>query len=350
MKAEHFMIREIREGPPSFRETLESLPNMESLAGEILSRYRCLLTCSSGSSHHAGLCLSYAASRLAGVEAYSVLSSEYSEHIHSFIGKEHLLVAISQSGESADTLRAARLASAKGVDILAITAAPASTLGSMARYVLNVRCGVERAVPATKSFMAQLAAVYSLALGLASPRLGAGELGGLRGELAGLPDLLSRVVDGSEELAVRCAKEMAELREAFLLGQGPSYIAALEASLKLKETCGVHAEAYSVREFRHGPISLLDRGVACFLIVPPEPGDSLDVFERVAAEARSLGVYTMTLSHEGGVAGSDLTLPRTSHVFATAVEVAPFQLLAYYLALEKSLDPDRPRLLKKVVQ
>jgi glucosamine--fructose-6-phosphate aminotransferase (isomerizing) len=344
------MIREIREGPAVFRETLEALSAIDGLWGEISSRYRCLVTCSSGSSHHAGLCLSYAASRLAGIEAYSVQASEYSEHIHNFLQRDHLLVAISQSGESVDTVRAARLASSKNVDVLALTSVPASTLGSLARYVVEARCGVERAVPATKSFMAQLAAVYSLALGLASAKHGAGRTGSVREDLTMLPILLEQTIDRSEGLMQRQAKRLANVRHAFILGYGPSYIAALEASLKLKETCGIHAEAYSIGEFRHGPISLLDSDAACIFIAPPEPGDYLEVFEKVAAEAVSADSQTLMLSHEGGGLGADLSLPKIAHVFATAVEVVPFQLLAYYTALEKGLDPDRPRRLRKVVQ
>ncbi|GBC71447.1 Glutamine--fructose-6-phosphate aminotransferase [isomerizing] [Candidatus Calditenuaceae archaeon HR02] len=347
MTASHYMIREIREGPAAFRETLEALSVMGVPSDEIGARYRRIITCSSGSSHHAGLCLSYAASRIAGIEAYSVHASEYSEHVHNFLQRGHLLVAISQSGESVDTVRAARLASAKGVDVLALTSVPDSTLGSLARYVVVVKCGVERAIPATKSFMAQLAAVYSLAFGLAPARLVADSL---REDLSKLPGLLGQTIDRSEELMQRQAKKLASVRHAFILGYGPSYIAALEASLKLKETCGIHAEAYSIGEFRHGPISLLDSDVACMFITPPEPGDYLDVFEKVATEALSSGSQIMMLSHEGGGLGADVTLPRISHVLATAVEVVPFQLLAYYTAVEKGLDPDRPRRLRKVVQ
>lgn len=350
MTASHHMIQEIHEGPAAFRETLEALSVVGVLSGEISSRYRCLVTCSSGSSHHTGLCLSYAASRLAGIEAYSAQASEYSEHVHNFLQRDHLLVAISQSGESVDTVRAARLASSKSVDVLALTSVPDSTLGSLARYVIEVRCGVERAVPATKSFMAQLAAVYSLTLGLASTRLGVSEVGSIKEDLARLPRLLEQTIDRFEELMRRQAKRLAGVRHAFILGYGPSYIAALEASLKLKETCGIHAEAYSIGEFRHGPISLLDSDAACIFITPPEPGDYLEVFEKVAAEASSSGSQTVMLSHEGGGLAADLSLPRIAHVLATAVEVVPFQLLAYYTAVERGLDPDRPRRLRKVVQ
>lgn len=347
LSASHYMIQEIREGPIAFRETLEALIATGVPLGEIGSSYRCIVTCSSGSSHHAGLCLSYSASKLAGIEAYSVQASEYSEHVHNFLGRKHLLVAISQSGESVDTVRAARLASAKGVDILALTSVPNSTLGSLARYVVEARCGVERAIPATKSFMAQLAAVYYFTLGLASTRRGADSL---REELAKLPSLLEQAIEGSEEIMQRQARRLRGVTHAFILGYGPSYLAALEASLKLKETCGIHAEAYSIGEFRHGPISLLDSSVACIFILPPEPGDYLEVFEKVAAEASSSGSPTVTLSHEDGGLRADVALPRIAHVLATAVEVVPFQLLAYYTAVEKGLDPDRPRRLKKVVQ
>ncbi|MEM2952084.1 MAG: SIS domain-containing protein [Nitrososphaerota archaeon] len=346
----HYMIREIREGPASFRETLESLAGVEDVAREIVSRYKCIVTCSSGSSHHAGLSLCYAASRLAGFEAYSVQAAEYSEHLHNILHGGHLLVAISQSGESVDTLRAARLASGRGVDVLAVTAFPQSTLASLARFVVGVRYGVERAVPATKSFMAQLAAAYSLALGLALARFGRGGVEGFRGELARLPDSLAEVVGLSEGFVRGLARELAGMRHVFLLGYGPSYIAALEASLKLKETSGIHAEAYSIREFRHGPISLLDKDVACVFIIPPEPGDCLEVFEGVGAEAEASGSHATVISHKGLDVEADLVLPGTAHAFATAVEVVPFQLLAYYTALEKSLDPDRPRRLRKVVQ
>lgn len=350
MTHSYWMIGEIREGPAAFRETLGVLDEVDSIACEVLSRYRCIVTCSSGSSHHAGLCLSYAVSRLAGLESFSTLSSEYSEHIHSFLGKDHLLVAISQSGESADTVRASRLASEKGVDILAITGRRDSALGSLARYVVEVRGGVERAVPATKSFLAQLAAVYSLAVGLASARSRDVEVEEARRELARMPEALERALELSDRVMGGLSSVFSKTGHVFILGYGPSYVAALEAALKLKETCGIRAEAYSVREFRHGPISLLGRDTACIFIIPPDPGDTLEVFERVATTAESTGTKLMTFSHEESGAASELLLPRTLHVFATAVEVVPFQLLAYYTALERALDPDSPRLLSKIVK
>ncbi|MEM0444381.1 MAG: SIS domain-containing protein [Nitrososphaerota archaeon] len=351
MASGSYMIREIREGPAAFRETLGALGDIDSLSGEIVSRYRRIVTCSSGTSHHAGLSLSYAASRLAEVESFSTLSSEYSEHVHNFLRRDHLMIAISQSGESVDTLRAARLASEKGVDVLAISGSRGSSLGSLARYFVEARSGVERAVPATKSFMAQLAAAYSLALGLATARGIGGELEEARKELSRQPQVLQQAIELLEPFAERLSKELSGKEHVFVLGYGPSYIAALEAALKLKETCRLHAEAYSVREFRHGPISLLSSHAACVLIIPPEPGDTLEIFDKVASTARSAGALTIILSHlEWAGLASDILLPMTKHVFASAVEVVLFQLLAYYTALEKSLDPDSPPLLSKIVR
>jgi len=350
MTQEYYMVREVREGPSAFESTIEALPQIVEISREVATLYRCLLVCGSGTSYHAGVSLCYAASRLTGLESHPVPSSEFSEHAYHFLGRHHLLVAFSQSGESVDTLRAARLASEKGVDVLAVTGRRESMLGSLAKYLIEVRSGVERAIPATKSFMAQLAAAYSLALGIAA---GVGRLDvaeEARRELARLPDALHRTLDLSERFAEELSGEIIAKKRVFILGYGPSYPAALEASLKLKEAGGVHAEAYSAREFRHGPLSLLGSEAALISIVPPEPGDTLQIFEQVCETARSTGAQVLIVSHGGAGPPPDLSLPPTLHELATAVEVVPFQLLAYYTAVKKSYNPDRPPLLSKVVR
>lgn len=349
MGSEGYAIyREIWEGPAVYRETLEALGNLDDLAANILKRYRAIIACSCGSSHHAGLALCYAASRLAGLTAYAVQASEYPAYAHHHVGSEHLLVAISQSGETGDTIRAARMAREKGVRVLAITGGAGSSLAGLADHVLPVGGGAERAVPATKSFVAQLAACYAFASALS--RAAGGQ--DLVQELQAQPEMLQETLSRSESFAREYAESLAAVRGLFILGYGPSFIAALEASLKLKETCGIHAEAYSIWEFRHGPISLLDGERPCIMIVPPRPGDSLEAFEKVSATARGAGARVLLVSHSPlrMDVSETLTIPETRGEFATALEVAPFQLLAYYTALRRGLDPDRPRLLTKVVR
>jgi len=342
------IYREIWEGPAAYRETLEALGNLDDLAANILKRYRAIIACSCGSSHHAGLALCYAASRLAGLTAYAVQASEYPAYAHHHVGSEHLLVAISQSGETGDTIRAARMAREKGVRVLAITGGAGSSLAGLADHVLPVGGGAERAVPATKSFVAQLAACYAFASALS--RAAGGQ--DLVQELQAQPEMLQETLSRSESFAREYAESLAAVRSLFILGYGPSFIAALEASLKLKETCGIHAEAYSIWEFRHGPISLLDGERPCIMIVPPRPGDSLEAVEKVSATARGAGARVLLVSHSPlrMDVSETLIIPETRREFATTLEVAPFQLLAYYTALRRGLDPDRPRLLTKVVR
>ncbi len=342
------MYREIWEGPRAYRETIESLGSLAPIAEEVLASHKALLTCSCGSSHHAGLALCYAASRLSGFASYAVQASEYPVYAHHHLGREHLLAALSQSGETSDTIRAVRMARQRGVKVMAVTGRVESSLARLADYVLATRGGVERAVPATKSFISQLAACYAFASAMS---LASGGVD-LFPELQRQPGLFEEALAASEGFAKERARQFSQIRSVFLLGYGPSFIAALEASLKLKETCGIHAEAYSVWEFRHGPISLLDSEKACIMILPPSPSEAAEAFEKVYATARGVGATVLTVSHSPtDTFGPDiLVLPRAREEFATAVEVAPFQLLSYYTALEKSLDPDRPRLLTKVVQ
>jgi glucosamine--fructose-6-phosphate aminotransferase (isomerizing) len=342
------MYREIWEGPAAYRETLEGLGSLDDLAGSILKLYRAIIACSCGSSHHAGLALCYAASRLAGLTAYAVQASEYPAYAHHHVGAEHLLVTISQSGETRDTIRAVQMAREKGVGVLAVTGGVGSSLAGLADHVLLLGGGAEKAVPATKSFISQLAACYAFASALS--RAAGGQDPGR--ELQAQPEMLEEALARSESFAREYAESLAAVRSLFILGYGPSFIAALEAALKLKETCGIHAEAYSVWEFRHGPISLLDGERPCVMIVPPRPGDSLEAFEKVAATARGAGARVLLVSHSPlrMDVSESLTIPETRDEFATALEAAPFQLLAYYTALRKGLDPDRPRLLTKVVR
>ena len=355
----HFMLKEIHEQPAAVEETLCSMlrDGRISLSGigisdSALQKLRSVWIVACGSAFYAGTALQYGIEALAGIPVRTELASEF-RYRKPLLSSEDLVVLISQSGETADTLAALREAKLRGASTLAIVNVPGSSIAREADYVLYTLAGPEVSVATTKAYSAQLMAGYILCLALARARgrLTRAEEERLTGALRELPEKISLCLSLSDSLS-GIAERCRDARDVFFLGRGIDYAAGLEAALKLKELSYIHAEAYAAGELKHGAISLIEEGVPVIgILSQPE------LFEKMRsnmAEVKSRGgcLYALFMGREkellSGTDGSIL-LPETEPLFSASLSVIPLQLLAYRVSVLRGLDVDRPRNLAKSV-
>lgn len=355
----HFMLKEIHEQPAAVEETLRSMlrGGRISLSGigisdSALQKLRSVWIVACGSAFYAGSALQYGIEALAGIPVRTELASEF-RYRKPLLSSEDLVVLISQSGETADTLAALREAKLRGASTLAIVNVPGSSIAREADYVLYTLAGPEVSVATTKAYSAQLMAGYILCLAFARARgrLTRAEEERLTGALRELPEKISLCLSLSDSLS-GIAERCRDARDVFFLGRGIDYAAGLEAALKLKELSYIHAEAYAAGELKHGAISLIEEGVPVIgILSQPE------LFEKMRsnmAEVKSRGgcLYALFMGREkellSGTDGSIL-LPETEPLFSASLSVIPLQLLAYRVSVLRGLDVDRPRNLAKSV-
>lgn len=355
----HFMLKEIHEQPAAVEETLRSMlrDGRISLSGigisdSALQKLRSVWIVACGSAFYAGTALQYGIEALAGILVRTELASEF-RYRKPLLSPEDLVILISQSGETADTLAALREAKLRGASTLAIVNVPGSSIAREADYVLYTLAGPEVSVATTKAYSAQLMAGYILCLALARARgrLTRAEEERLTGALRELPEKISLCLSLSDSLSgiAECCRDA---RDVFFLGRGIDYAAGLEAALKLKELSYIHAEAYAAGELKHGAISLIEEGVPVIgILSQPE------LFEKMRsnmAEVKSRGgcLYALFMGKDrellSGTDGSIL-LPETEPLFSASLSVIPLQLLAYRVSVLRGLDVDRPRNLAKSV-
>ena len=264
-----------------------------------------------------------------------------------------LVVVISQSGETADSLAALREAKARGVKTLAIVNVVGSSIAREADHVFYTLAGPEIAVATTKAYSAQLAACYALAMQFARVR---GQLEEtayqeMIAELATLPGKVERVLEDKERIQWFAAK-FANAHDVFFVGRGIDYAVSLEGSLKIKEISYIHSEAYAAGELKHGTISLIEDGTLVIGVLPQS-----ELFEKTVSnmvECKSRGAYLMGLTSYGNYSLEDTAnftvyIPKTDVHFAASLAVIPLQLLGYYLSVARGLDVDKPRNLAKSV-
>ncbi|ERL21113.1 glutamine-fructose-6-phosphate transaminase [Oribacterium sp. oral taxon 078 str. F0263] len=355
----YFMLKEIHEQPAAVEETLRSMlrDGRISLSGigisdSALQKLRSVWIVACGSAFYAGSALQYGIEALAGIPVRTELASEF-RYRKPLLSSEDLVILISQSGETADTLAALREAKLRGASTLAIVNVPGSSIAREADYVLYTLAGPEVSVATTKAYSAQLMAGYILCLALARARgrLTRAEEERLTGALRELPEKISLCLSLSDSLS-GIAERCRDARDVFFLGRGIDYAAGLEAALKLKELSYIHAEAYAAGELKHGAISLIEEGVPVIgILSQPE------LFEKMRsnmAEVKSRGgcLYALFMGKDkellSGTDGSIL-LPETEPLFSASLSVIPLQLLAYRVSVLRGLDVDRPRNLAKSV-
>ena len=356
---EHFMMKEIHEQPKAVRDTLNSILHdgvidlqTMGLTEEEMRDTQQIYMIGCGSAYHVGVAAQYAVEDLAQVPVRVELASEF-RYRRLLVGEKTLVVIISQSGETADSLAALRAAKEHGAKTLAIVNVVGSSIAREADHVLYTLAGPEIAVATTKAYSTQLAATYVLALAFAQARgtVRAEEFKKLTAELAAIPEKIEKLLEHKERIQWFASKR-ANMEHAFFIGRGLDYAAGLEGSLKMKEISYIHSEAYPAGELKHGTISLIEEDTLVVGLLTQQA-----LYEKTLSnllECKSRGAYLMALTMEGNYSIEDsadfvIYIPKTDSHFAPSLAVIPLQLLGYYLSVSKGLDVDKPRNLAKSV-
>ncbi len=358
----HFMLKEIFEQPRAIEDTLRGRLDREAgdismaevgLSPEDATRIDRVVLVACGTSHHAALTGRYYLEKLAKIQVSVELASEFRTR-EPVIGPRDLVIAISQSGETLDTLQAAKLAKERGARILAIANVMGSAIPRMADAELYTRAGPEIGVASTKCFSAQVIALLmlSVALGRARGALSAERARSLVEDMARLPHLMRDTLQGVRQLVLSLARRNLDARDVLFLGRGLSFPIALEGALKLKEISYVHAEGYAAGEMKHGPIALIDSSVPVVVLVPHDECREKSLSNLQEAKAR--GGRILAVCSEGdeevrSQADDVIEVPRCASELTPFVTVLPLQLYAYYVADLKGTDVDQPRNLAKTV-
>lgn len=355
----HYMLKEIHEQPQAVADTLEGrvasghvLPEVFGPgAAELLAQADSIHIIACGTSYHAGLVARYWIESLAGIPCSTEIASEY-RYRAPVVRAGTLFVTISQSGETADTLAALRLATERGyLARLAVCNMPESSLVRESDLVLMTRAGPEIGVASTKAFTTQLAALALLTLQLAQTRgLSAERVAELVAELESMPGLIAETLKLDQRIQL-LAQEIAQSQDALFVGRGTHFPVALEGALKLKEISYIHAEGYPAGELKHGPLALVDETMPVIAVAPND--HLLDKLKSNMEEVRARGgkLYVFadeTVSHGMGE-GRVLPLPPAGELAAPIVSTIALQLLAYHVAVLRGTDVDQPRNLAKSV-
>jgi glutamine---fructose-6-phosphate transaminase (isomerizing) len=359
---ETFMLKEIHEQADAVAETIGErgargvgidLGDLEAIDDELLRTVKRIVIVACGTSYHAGLIGRYAIEEWARVPVDVEIASEY-RYRNPVVGVDDLVIGISQSGETADTLAAMRTARERGAKVLAVTNIMGSQATREADGVLYTRAGLEIGVAATKTFLGQVAVMYLIALRLAELRstLPTDVLKATISELKRLPHRITELFELGTADVERVANAHYSAEFFLYLGRHVGLPAALEGALKLKEISYIATDAYAAGEMKHGPIALLDESTPVVVVATESP-----VLEKVISniqEVRARGAQVIAVATEGNEeiaqhADEVLWIPRTDWLFAPLLAVIPLQLLAYHIARRRGLNVDQPRNLAKTV-
>lgn len=350
------MLKEIHEQPKAVRDTMNSVIRDDridlSAVGLTEADIRaisdiCIVAC--GSAWHVGVVNQYVIESLARIPVRVELASEF-RYRKPLLGKNTLVIVISQSGETADSLAALRLAKERGVKTLAVVNVVGSSIAREADNVFYTLAGPEIAVATTKAYSAQLIALYCLAIKMGSIREGLNEKEYID-ELRTLPEKIESILENKERIQWFAAK-YAGAKDVFFIGRGIDYAVSLEGSLKLKEISYIHSEAYAAGELKHGTISLIEDETLVIGVLTQSELYEKTVSNMVECKAR--GAYLMGLTSNGNYTIEDTAnfvvyVPKIDEHFAASLAVVPLQLMGYYVSIAKGLDVDKPRNLAKSV-
>lgn len=355
----HFMLKEIYEQPKAVRDTIsprivdgkiviEELNMTEEEIRNISRIY--IVAC--GSAYHVGMSAKYVLENMARIPVEVDLASEF-RYRDPILDSNALVIVISQSGETADTLAALREAKARGVRVLGIVNVVGSSIAREVDNVMYTWAGPEISVATTKAYSTQLAAIYLIGMHFGEVRgtIKKEELEVMIQELQELPDKIEQILKDKERIQW-FANKFSASKDIFFLGRGLDYATSLEGSLKLKEISYIHSEAYAAGELKHGTISLIENGILVVAVATQQ-----DLFDKMISnvvEVKSRGAYIMGLTSYGNYSIEDTAdftvyVPKTYKYFTTSLAVIPLQLMAYYVSLAKGLDVDKPRNLAKSV-
>lgn len=351
----HFMIKEIHEQPECLRNTLRLQEHYLDLMATFPDRAREVFLIACGTSYHACLATSYAFSKLAFLTTYPVIASEFIEQQGKSVNIESTILAVSQSGETADTLAAVNWARQRAATILGLTNTIGSTLTRISRVYIGQQSGPEIGVAATKTFTSQLAVMAQIALRLAKKRgkVSQDEMDYLADRLQKLPNIVETIIETQEEKVKQIAKKYKDAKTFFFLGRGISTATAYEGRLKLMEIAYVPAIAFPAGESKHGPISLIEPGFPVVFVCPKDETHKTLIGNIMEMKAR--GASIIAVVEEGdqeieNLADDYIEVPKGIPDLLSPIPfVIPLQLLAYYMAVERGFNPDTPRNLAKSV-
>ncbi len=356
---EHFMLKEIYEQPKAVLDTISPrikddrivIDELE-MSEEDIRKLKRIYIIGCGSAYHVGVTGKYVIEKLTRIPVEVDLASEF-RYRNPILEQDSMVIIISQSGETADSLAALRKAQELGVKVLGVVNVVGSTIAREADNVLYTWAGPEISVATTKAYSTQLSALYLLAMLFGDIRgtIPSEEYVQMLAELKSLPDKIQEIL-GDKERIQWFASKYANAQDVFFLGRGVDYATALEGSLKLKEISYIHSEAYAAGELKHGTISLIEEGILTVAVVT-QP----DLYEKMISnivEVRTRGGYIFTLTNKGNCVMEDTSdftvyIPKTHPCFAPSLAVIPLQLFGYYVSVSKGLDVDKPRNLAKSV-
>ena len=356
---EHFMLKEIHEQPAAVRDTLNSLVkdgridlSAAGITDETIRSLSQIVITACGSAWHVGMAAQYMIEDMVGLPVRVELASEF-RYRSIPLGEGVLVIVISQSGETADSLAALHLAKERGALTLAVVNVLGSTIAREADHVLYTLAGPEIAVATTKAYSAQLAAMDALSVQMALVRgtVTPEQYAHLIEELMSIPDKITRVLEDKERLQWFSSK-IANAHDIFFIGRGLDYAISLEGSLKMKEISYIHSEAYAAGELKHGTISLIEKNTLVIGVLTQS--QMIEKTVSNMAECKSRGAYLMGITTNGNFSVEDsvnftVYIPKTDEHFVSSLAVVPLQLLGYYTSVNRGLDVDKPRNLAKSV-
>ena len=351
----HFMLKEIHEQPASLRNTLRLQDQYLDLMTTFLDRAKEVFLVACGTSYHACLAASYMFSKMAFLSTHPIAASEFVEQKGKSINIDSLVLAVSQSGETTDTLAAVDYARLRAATILGLTNVLGSTLTRVSRVYICPQSGPETAVAATKTFTAQLSTLAQLAVRLAKMRgkMSHKEIDLIEEKMAQIPDAVEKILQIQERKVRQIAKKYRDKKSFLFLGRGISRATALEGTLKLLETNYIPSMPFAAGEKENGPMSIIDQGFPVVFICPKD-----ETHEKIVndiKEVKAQGASVIAIIEEGdeqikALADDYIEVVKDMPKIASPVLCAiPLQLFAYYMAVERGLDPDRPRHLTKAV-
>ena len=356
---EHFMMKEIHEQPKAVQDTINAYIKDDKIdlegvgiSDDELKKLTQVHISACGSAYHVGMVAQYIIEKLARIPVRVELASEF-RYRNPILDPESLVIAISQSGETADTLAAIREAKGRGIKTLGIVNVVGSTIARESDHVMYTMAGPEIAVATTKAYSAHLIAMYIFAIRLASVKgmIDKDRETELIAEIKTLPDKVERSLEDKERLQWFTAK-FSNVHDVFFIGRGIDYAISLEGSLKMKEISYVHSGAYAAGELKHGTISLVEDGTLIIGVLTQS-----DLYEKTVSnmvEVKSRGAYLCGITNSGNYEIEDpddftVYIPKTEEIFEASLAVIPLQLRGYYMSVARGLDVDKPRNLAKSV-
>lgn len=357
---EHYMLKEINEQPDAVRKTVaprvfHGMPSLEecSITLENLKDIKQVFIVACGTAMHAGMVGKYAIEKLARVPVNVDIASEF-RYRSPLVGEGDLVIIISQSGETADSLEALRVSKALGAKVMGVVNAKGSSIARESDMLVYTHAGPEIAVASTKAYMVQIAVMYMLSfeLAFAKGRIDEGECKRLTAELMAMPERIAEIIKSTDEISHEAAKCLVDAESLLYIGRGFDYALSMEGSLKLKEISYIHSECYAAGELKHGTISLITDGMPVIAVATQS-----DLFDKTISnikEVKARGAKVLLICGDGFEVGEDVAdmvirVPMYEEMLMPMAAIVPLQLVAYYSSVLRGNDVDKPRNLAKSV-